>query len=316
MSSIMTDAMFRTLRFAHGHLRRQLADLKLHADFLDLRRLLLEARCQGLDLLMLLRQVELQFSDSGFLFLNFAVLYPNLLVLFQELVEQHRVHCFVADGVNLVLIVTHHEVRVHFGYFFGNQSKLRHARVILLVVESDRPERKDGFTGFVHRLNFFLEPARGTKRAELARGVDQDWYGVGVCCCRPANVADKATVAHVRTIRADSNNVTSPEDAEAGPSAQGRVAATGGVILERTSAVRRVVAAGGVVKERNITVGSVAAAGGVAIERLNTVGRVVAADSVVRERHSSVGCVAEADGVRRQCARTEGTVGRAAGVAK
>src|SRR6266542_3095707 len=295
----MTDAMFRTLRVAHGHLRRQLADLKLYADFLDLRRLLLEARCQGLDLLMLLRQVELQFSDSGFLFLNFAVLYPNLLVLFQELVEQHRVHCFVADGVNLVLIVTHHEVRVHFGYFFGNQSKLRHARVILLVVESDRPERKDGFTGFVHRLNFFLEPARGTKRAELASGVDQDWYGVGVCCCRPANVADKATVAHVRTIRADSNNVTSPEDAEAGPSAQGRVAATGGVILERTSAVRRVVAAGGV-----------------AIERFITVGRVVAADSVVRERHSSVGCVAEADGVRRQCARTEGTVGRAAGVAK
>ena len=125
-------------------------------------------------------------------------------------------------------------------------------------MKSDRPERKDGFAGFVHRLNFLLEPARGTKRAELARGVDQDWYGVGVCCCYPANVADKAAVAHVRTIRADSNDVTSCEDAEAGPSAQGRVGATGGVILERTSAVGRVVPAGGVsnVADENTATGA------------------------------------------------------------
>ena len=45
-------------------------------------------------------------------------------------------------------------------------------------MKGDRLERQDGFAGFIHRFNFVLEPPRGTGRAELAVGIDQDWYGV------------------------------------------------------------------------------------------------------------------------------------------
>jgi hypothetical protein len=72
-------------------------------------------------------------------------------------------------------------------------------------------------------------------------------------------VADKAAVAHVRTIGADADNVFGRSDAVAGTIAQGRVGVAG------------------VVKERTITNGRVAEAGGVVKERLNADGRVEAA---------------------------------------
>jgi len=86
--------------------------------------------------------------------------------------------------------------------------------------------------------------------SELADGVDQHWYGVGLCRCSSTNPADKAAVAHVRTIRADTDNVISRGDIDAGYVAQRQVAATGGVEPKRSNTDGRVVEAGGVVLER------------------------------------------------------------------
>jgi len=58
-------------------------------------------------------------------------------------------------------------------------------------VKRYRLKRQDGFAGLVHRLNFVFEPSRGADRAELARGVYQDWYGVRLFCCPPTNARDE-----------------------------------------------------------------------------------------------------------------------------
>ena len=60
---------------------------------MDLRRLLFELSAQDLNFLMLPRadhlEIALQLGDRGLLFLDF-------FVLFEEFVEQHRVHLLVA----------------------------------------------------------------------------------------------------------------------------------------------------------------------------------------------------------------------------
>ena len=43
----------------------------------------------------------------------------------QELIEQHRVHRFIADGVRLALDVAGDKVRINPGYIFGDQAELR-----------------------------------------------------------------------------------------------------------------------------------------------------------------------------------------------
>ena len=73
-------------------------------------------------------------------------------------------------------------------------------------------------------------------RAELAVGVYQHGYGVGVGRCNPTNVADKAAVVHVRTydVPADADNVIGRGDGVARFKAHGRVKAAGGVVNKRT----------------------------------------------------------------------------------
>src|SRR5882724_3885935 len=110
-----------------------------------------------------------------------------------------------------------------------------------------RLERVDEFTGLIHRFDLLLKPARRTHRAELAGGVYEDWDGVCVCSCNSTNAADKAAVAHVRAIRADSNDVIGRGNVAAGLKPQGRVVAAGGVIRERRTTGGRIGAAGGVV---------------------------------------------------------------------
>src|SRR5204863_3120918 len=68
----------------------------LRAHFLDLRGLLFELCCENSDAFLelahrgiLLCSIRYELSDGRLLFFN-------LLVLFQKLVEQHRVHLFVA----------------------------------------------------------------------------------------------------------------------------------------------------------------------------------------------------------------------------
>jgi hypothetical protein len=152
----------------------------------------------------------------------------------------------------------------------------------------------------IHRFNLVFESTRGAGRAELAGGVDHDWYGVGVCRCNVTNAADKAAVAHVCTSGADSNNVIGGGNAAAGFKPQGRVVVAGGVGNERTKTDGRVGAPGGVALERLRTVGRVEGAGGVVKERKSAVSRVLAAGSVLIKRLITVGRVKAAGGVDKE----------------
>jgi hypothetical protein len=91
--------------------------------------------------------------------------------------------------------------------------------------------------------NLFLKSAGGAGCAELAEGVYQDWYGVGVCHYNVTNVADKAAAAHAQTNGPDTDNVIGRSDVVAGSIAQGRVVEAGSV-LERVSTDGRVVEVG------------------------------------------------------------------------
>ena len=88
---------------------------------------------------------------------------PTLLLdfamLFEELIEQHRIDCLVAYRVNFAFGIPSHEVGIHSCHVLSHKAKLRHAIGIKLffVAERDRFERQDRFTCLVHRLDLVLE---------------------------------------------------------------------------------------------------------------------------------------------------------------
>ena len=88
-------------------------------------------------------------------------------MLFEELIEQHRVHRVVAHGIRF---------RRSRRAPPGQDSPLpllRRSNQIAACLccrscnGSHRLERMDHFAGFVHRFNLLLEPLRGTNSAEL-----------------------------------------------------------------------------------------------------------------------------------------------------
>jgi len=56
----------------------------------------------------------------------------DLLMLFEELIEQHRVHCVVAHRVWFPFLVGQHQTVIHLCDLFGNQTELRCAFASLL----------------------------------------------------------------------------------------------------------------------------------------------------------------------------------------
>ena len=46
-------------------------------------------------------------------------------MFFDKLVEQHRVHRFVANGVDFALGIVNHQIRVYFRHVLGDQPKFR-----------------------------------------------------------------------------------------------------------------------------------------------------------------------------------------------
>src|SRR6266576_4723658 len=88
-------------------------------------------------------------------------------MLFEELIEQHRVHLVIAYAVGLTLFIGHNQIRIHLGDLFGDQTKLRRAFCIPLVMERHRLKRQNRFTDSVHRLDLLLETALGSIGAEL-----------------------------------------------------------------------------------------------------------------------------------------------------
>src|SRR5947208_17134996 len=103
-----------------------------------------------------------------------------------------------------------------------------------------RFEAQDGFAGLTHRFNLLLEPSRGGRGlgAEPTVSVYIDRRN-GSAFVHPADVADKATVAHVRAIHADANNVVGVGNAAASSEAQADVVVAAGVITERFTTERR-----------------------------------------------------------------------------
>src|SRR5205823_5171856 len=83
------------------HLRCRFARFKLCVH-------LLEAHSKRFNLLLLTHRIRFQF-------LYFAV-------LFEELVEQHRVHRFVAHSVRFALLVTSYEIGIHLFHFLSHQA--------------------------------------------------------------------------------------------------------------------------------------------------------------------------------------------------
>ena len=80
-------------------MRRWSADFHLRAHLLNLRCLIFELRRENFPSLPQ--------------FLDFAM-------LFEELIEQHRVHLIVAHAVGLSIFVAHDEIRIHLGHFLGD----------------------------------------------------------------------------------------------------------------------------------------------------------------------------------------------------
>src|SRR4030095_6763705 len=99
-------------------------------------------------------------------------------MLFEELVEQHRVHRVVAHRVRFSALIWQHQRGIDLRDLFSDQTKLRCFPCIGLVMESDRSERKDRFTGRSHVGDVFFKALPRNTRAELAAVGYHDWRGV------------------------------------------------------------------------------------------------------------------------------------------
>src|SRR5438034_9473047 len=94
-------------------------------------------------------------------------------MLFEKLVEQHRVDCFIADRVRFAVGVVNNEGWIDLFHFFGYEAKLlKPFRInLLFVAESDRPQREESIACVAHALHILLKTNRGRCRANFAGGV-------------------------------------------------------------------------------------------------------------------------------------------------
>src|ERR1051325_10920679 len=197
-----TSSLLVRLLLVGGQLRRRLFRFQLRTHLPDERSLLFELASQRLNLFLLLL---------------------NLLVLFQEFIQQHHIHGIVADSIDLALIIAHHQIRIDLGHVLGDQAKLRCARVVLLVVESHRLKGQDRVARLLHRFNVLFEPRRGSGRAELPGIGDDHWQGRGALRRYAVDVADPTRIAHIRSGVADRNNTAAGGDFIAGSDANRNV---------------------------------------------------------------------------------------------
>src|SRR5947208_2225823 len=188
------------------------------AHLLDLCCLLFQACGESLHFLPLVRDGRFKLSDAGleafallrnhhFQFPQLAALLLHFAVLFEELVEQHRVHRLVAHGVDLTLLIASHQSGVHLFYLLGHQPKLRDAlRVkVVFVAEGHRFERENRFARLVHGLDLVLETLRGNYRAEVTAAIYNYPYTSGHS--DPANAGDKGVSLPLVTAVADADCV-------------------------------------------------------------------------------------------------------------
>src|SRR6266567_2501784 len=227
-------------------------------------------------------------------------------MLFKELVEHHHVDRFVAHAVNLTFLVVCHHLGDHLFYFLSHQAIHQSSLRVhfLFIMERDRFEGEDHFTGFVHRLDIVLETSRGGfKRAEEAAWQDSN------DSCKSSRSGVNVLDIRVKALSSSTGkDALTQKEIEAavykpvtGVIADGSVKASVYKVVERSNTHGHVKAAGGHVQERLIPEGVVrvvignlvrletdgsaeAATGDVARKRLKTNRRETAAADVGSER--------------------------------
>ena len=125
--------MKQQLRFVHDHFGRWFTHVELRAHFFDLRCLFFELRRENLHSLLLLCDGGLQLR--------------NPLVLFEELVEQHRVDLLVVDAHGFTIPAMRHEPGIHLGNLLGDQTILRRGFPVAVEFEGYWLEPVQRFTG-------------------------------------------------------------------------------------------------------------------------------------------------------------------------
>jgi len=180
-------------------------------------------------------------------------------VLFEELVEEHRVHLVVTHAVGFSFFVAYHQVTIYLLHFFSYEPALRCAFWVnlLLVAESDGFKREERFARFVHRFDRLLKTLGGSRRAELIVRCNQNRHPTGSRLAK--DTADVATIGHVFAIdvSADTNDVIDRGNGGTCLKTQGDVQVADGVVNERTNTAGRVAKAGSIAKKRICTGGRI-----------------------------------------------------------
>ena len=83
-------------------------------------------------------------------------------MLFEKLVEQHRVHRFVANGVRLALFVASHQIGIYFFHLLGHQAELRDA----VGIKSCLYRNVTGFSARIASLALSIGLIASLKRSE------------------------------------------------------------------------------------------------------------------------------------------------------
>jgi hypothetical protein len=295
--SVTADSSYGEFaRFKSTTRRTRCGELCVH--FLDLRCLFVETRSElrkcRLEVLLLVRDRRFQFSDCRLLCLHLAV-------LFEKLVEQHRVHHLVAHAFQLAFIVAIHQSGVHFFHLLGDQAKSERLRRIKLLfkTEADRLKQVKRLTRRGKGFDVLLVTLRRNNSSMSKSAVAESDCDVIVNACakilrQRVHIADPGGIAYPnypKHIRADAE-IAAARDVEAGVITVGRVGVAGEV-NKRINTGGRVVAAVGVAKERLPTNGRVVVALGIMKQRSNAICRV----NVAEKRERANGRVDDAGGI-------------------
>src|SRR5438128_2040946 len=187
-------------------------------------------------------------------------------MLFEEFIEQHRVHSFVADGVRLALLVARHQIRIYLFHVLGHEAKLRCTLGInfRFVAEGDRSQCQDRFACLLHGFNLIFETLRGRRDAKSALVV---YHNCPASDCGHTDARDKGGSLGSYGSDADDSRLSCNPGV-----AYIDIVAAGGEIFTSVIAQCDVVVAGCVANERSKTIGSVAFAGGIMTKRTKPVG--------------------------------------------
>ena len=241
-------------------------------------------------------------------------------MLFEKLIEQHRVDLLVANGFGLSFWIATHQVRIHFGHFLRDQSKGNRLRsiVLLVVAKADRLKLIDRFAGCVHGLNVMFVSARrdvGSAKSAVAVYRNEIWIGANLRLNIRINLADVAAVADVLTT--DAMAITLLAVVTPSPAPLPKAVLKLPLVLAESARTPQAVLLSPVVlaKKRPVTICRVVLAIGIIMESLNSGCCVDITDGVANERVHARSGVTEAGSIAVERERAGNRVVVTSGVA-